>query len=256
MFLDGGIRKQLRRIPRIFSSAQPHRKKRKQAKAVSMASAKKVSDECFKMSTALKTSDLGMELPSIPKTRKSQAQNCYILKLPTELLFQIESLLPESAKICLRHCSIRLLQLNTFPGWRSQEHLKAYEALRSFNRFITMQEEGEIISSLAGKFACSYCKEYHEQCWFSKEELLQSPRDRKCHGSDPTRSLRISHEVDMTWAEFKQYFDRVGHYVIKQADDSPDNLYSFKWSHMIYMHRSPEMETELLTRSVAHTFII
>jgi hypothetical protein len=71
----------------------------------------------------------------------------------------------------LRHCSARLLYLeSSFPGWVDREHLKAYEELAEFDRDVATDDTYDL-SSDGDKFGCSYCKKYHEACWFSEEEL-------------------------------------------------------------------------------------
>jgi hypothetical protein len=232
---------------------------RERANAVSRASAKQLRVVNAYIQNAIEGLEMfaGKDMSEVKhlvvssSEEKPYLDNCYILKIPTELLLEIEELLPVGAKICLRHSSARLLQLKQFPGWASQEHLKAYQNLVSFDKAVTLEKEGERIPGLEEQYACSYCKDYHAEGRFSVQDLLEClPRKRKCLGADATRTLRISRDVDLTWAEFTQYLGKEEHAIIKQSADIPNNLYTFKWSHIIYMYRTPEMERSLTARSV------
>jgi hypothetical protein len=238
---------------------------RERANAVSRASTKELrvfnanfqdSLEDFEILNGQEMSEC-MPLVAPPKEEeKSDPNNCYILKIPTEILFEIEKLLPTGAKICLRHSSARLLQLKQFPGWASREHLTSYLELVSFDKAVTLEKEGKGILGLEELYACFYCKDYHPEGRFSAQELLKcQPRKRKCLGADTTRTLRISRDVDLTWAEFAQYFGKEEHAIIKQSADLPNNLYTFKWSHIIHTYRTPEIELSLTARSVIHSLM-
>jgi len=190
---------------------------------------------------------------SVPSySRIPQPENCYLLKTPTELLYEIVKLLPTSAQICLRHNSARLLQLcGQFQGWASRKHHRTYQSLvlyYSVEVKIRNNEELGAEESVYRDRGCSYCKAIHELSWFSADVLERPMWERKCRGADTTLTLRISPEVDMTWAEFNQYLGKEKHLVSKQTQGTPSSLYSWKWSHIIHVERTPEMQQSLTSR--------
>ncbi|KAF2426305.1 hypothetical protein EJ08DRAFT_378008 [Tothia fuscella] len=138
------------------------------------------------------------------KTAEANNQTSPLLRLPNELLLDIQDACSGSSAALLRQTSRRLrCELGPSPEIHEADEQLDYLLMVTFLEACHNERQSSCCSPRAARVLCSSCKEYHDRSWFMPTELARAPQERVCssaHSRGNTYTYWLFLQVEMEMA--------------------------------------------------------
>ncbi|KAJ5109809.1 hypothetical protein N7532_002454 [Penicillium argentinense] len=153
------------------------------------------------------------------KQQKEQADRCYLLELPTELLLEINShltLIPEAALAltCKRMFAISGEILSSRSLRFTRDFAPLFHHYRNSHNFVTPRWQFINLLENGRWRACSKCLKLHPRAAFSSREIRRKPENRTCNVGELAGIVDLCPCKKMT---FRDKMDLVDYLRVRQT---------------------------------------
>ncbi|KAF2122373.1 hypothetical protein BDV96DRAFT_640415 [Lophiotrema nucula] len=151
--------------------------------------------------------------------------NSYIHKLPSELIFQVAEYLPAADLLTSRYSCrwlAKLLNAKVLYVEKPDQVQKEVAWRVNLDRYDEqgVRDKDSDNTARLSSVPCGFCKTAHPECAFNTEEILKSPRERRCDGA--RGKFRACTHRSFDWENLHEMLNTAGSFT---CSTNPCRLY-------------------------------